>query len=372
MYVAAALSLLVTTSFLNLRRYLRQRHIEMPLPIAGTWVGVGAVLIVIVMMLAMLIPRPGAEVAVSRVPWQAGSPGGMTASRTSVNRDGGEEQTDQDGAQGGEREAKEGQGDLPPTDSKSSNQSKPSDSNKKGNQTREQGRPDSAANDSSKGQPSSQANDGSERRQQNNEKPDGKAGDSGKSNQAGKADQANNTNPSREARRSARPPNNKSDSNTKSAAKPAGSASARQLSRPMEAIHSLTSSVGEMFGVLKILLYIVAAILIGFCVWKYRRQIMDALADIMRQLRELLGGRRGVDEANELEASTSRARLASFSDFRDPFLTGQNGQMSPEELVSLYVRGVRSVGQRSRPATHAGLHAARADSRGGGTADSLV
>ena len=49
---------------------------EMPLPIAGTWVAVGAVLIVIVMMLAMLIPRPGAEVAISQVPWKAGSPQG--------------------------------------------------------------------------------------------------------------------------------------------------------------------------------------------------------------------------------------------------------------------------------------------------------
>ena len=81
-YVASALALLVTTSFLNLRRYLRQRRIEMPLTIAGTWVSVGAVLIVIVMMLAMLIPRPGAEVALSRVPWQVGSPGKMSPSCT--------------------------------------------------------------------------------------------------------------------------------------------------------------------------------------------------------------------------------------------------------------------------------------------------
>ncbi len=61
-YVAAALALLVTTSFLNLRRYLRQRRVEMPLPIAGTWVGVGASLIVIVMLLAALVPRPSAEI----------------------------------------------------------------------------------------------------------------------------------------------------------------------------------------------------------------------------------------------------------------------------------------------------------------------
>ena len=51
-YVASALALLVTTSFLNLRRYLRQRRVEMPVSIAGTWVGVGAVLIVMIMFLA--------------------------------------------------------------------------------------------------------------------------------------------------------------------------------------------------------------------------------------------------------------------------------------------------------------------------------
>ena len=113
-YVASALALLVTTSFLNLRRYLRQRRIEMPLPIAGTWVGVGAVLIVIVMMLAMLIPRPGAEVAISQVPWQAKSPGGMSASKMSVNRDGGEEQGDQKNPTPGEATTDKGPGTQPP------------------------------------------------------------------------------------------------------------------------------------------------------------------------------------------------------------------------------------------------------------------
>ena len=122
-YVASALALLVTTSFLNLRRYLRQRRIEMPLPIAGTWVGVGAVLIVIVMMLAMLIPRPGAEVAISQVPWQAGSPGGMSASKMSVNRDGGEEQGDQKNPTPGEATTDKGPGTQPPNGQPNENKS---------------------------------------------------------------------------------------------------------------------------------------------------------------------------------------------------------------------------------------------------------
>ena len=61
-YVASALALLVTTSFLGLRRYLRQRRVEMPAPMAANWVGIGAVLIVIVMLLAALIPRPQCRV----------------------------------------------------------------------------------------------------------------------------------------------------------------------------------------------------------------------------------------------------------------------------------------------------------------------
>ena len=60
----------------------------MPLAIAGTWVGVGAVLIVVVMLLAALIPRPGAEIALSRVPWQRSSSDDLRASQVSVVKDG--------------------------------------------------------------------------------------------------------------------------------------------------------------------------------------------------------------------------------------------------------------------------------------------
>ena len=44
-YVASGLGLLLTTSFLGLRRYLRQRKLEMPLPMTGVWLSVGAVFI---------------------------------------------------------------------------------------------------------------------------------------------------------------------------------------------------------------------------------------------------------------------------------------------------------------------------------------
>lgn len=63
LYLAAALGLLVTTSFLGLRRHLRQRYLTMPRNIALGWVKFGAVAAAIVLCLALLLPRPGAGAA---------------------------------------------------------------------------------------------------------------------------------------------------------------------------------------------------------------------------------------------------------------------------------------------------------------------
>lgn len=63
LYLAAALGLLVTTSFLGLRRYLRQRYLVMPHNIAFGWVQFGALGAAMVLCLALLLPRPGASQA---------------------------------------------------------------------------------------------------------------------------------------------------------------------------------------------------------------------------------------------------------------------------------------------------------------------
>ena len=73
-YVASALGLLLTTSFLGLRRYLRQRGLQMPSDMAGMWLGIGAIMIVVLLLFCVVLPRPGAEVEVSQLPFTFGSP----------------------------------------------------------------------------------------------------------------------------------------------------------------------------------------------------------------------------------------------------------------------------------------------------------
>jgi hypothetical protein len=62
-YVAAALGLLLTTSFLGLRRYLRQRCLPMPAMIAFGWIRFGVGVAAFVLIGSLLLPRPGANEA---------------------------------------------------------------------------------------------------------------------------------------------------------------------------------------------------------------------------------------------------------------------------------------------------------------------
>ena len=62
-YVGSALGLLVTTSLLGLRRYLRQRRAKPPAALTAGWLGLGAALIVLFLALGAFLPRPHAEVA---------------------------------------------------------------------------------------------------------------------------------------------------------------------------------------------------------------------------------------------------------------------------------------------------------------------
>jgi hypothetical protein len=103
-------------------------------------------------------------------------------------------------------------------------------------------------------------------------------------------------------------------------------------SPPQSPLQQIVPKVGGLAGLLKLLFYAGAALLVAFLVWRYRHQLLQALADILRQLRELFGGKRdvGTDGAEEAAAT---APLPSFTEFRDPFQSGQHGRLQPEELV---------------------------------------
>jgi hypothetical protein len=60
-YVACGLGLLLTTTLLGLRRYLRQRRLSMPAQMTAMWLGIGGALIAIMLIVGAFFPRPHAE-----------------------------------------------------------------------------------------------------------------------------------------------------------------------------------------------------------------------------------------------------------------------------------------------------------------------
>ncbi len=87
-YVGCALGLLLTTSFLGLRRYLRQRHVRMPVEIAGLWLGLGTALVLALLLVCLVLPRPGASLPISQLPFIVGSPDDLSTQRWAPGNDG--------------------------------------------------------------------------------------------------------------------------------------------------------------------------------------------------------------------------------------------------------------------------------------------
>ncbi len=79
-YLLCALSLLVVTSFLNLRRYLRQRNVAMPADMTITWLSSGIIGVVVLLLVAMLLPLPGRAYGLFGLPFKLTS-GDLKASK---------------------------------------------------------------------------------------------------------------------------------------------------------------------------------------------------------------------------------------------------------------------------------------------------
>jgi hypothetical protein len=339
-YVASALALLVTTSFLGLRRYLRQRRVEMPNPMAATWVAVGAVLIVIVMFLAALIPRPNAEYAISKVPWQAHSPAGLSSSRNAVGSDAPKDQEDQT-EPGHVVDEKGPQGDA-------QKPGQPGEQSKSAERQASDSREGKSDGKSNQQQPSSDPKvSGGEKQSKSQQEPSQSSQKLAEKSDDGKTEGGESTSANGKS-----PDESKKSDQTEAAVSNNGSAQeteqTSQSSRPILPQHSrapreipklpdLTRAVGGLAGILKLLFYVAAAVVVIVLIWRYRRELAAAIADILRQLRELLarlfGGKPLSTAAGEEESATVRRRERSFAEFRNPFVTGDYRRLPPEELV---------------------------------------
>lgn len=80
-YFLTSFSLLVTTSFLGLRRYLNQRGVDVPVGFTMTWLTMGLVGTIVFLTISLFLPLPGRELGLFDLPFQIRAIEGLTAHR---------------------------------------------------------------------------------------------------------------------------------------------------------------------------------------------------------------------------------------------------------------------------------------------------
>ncbi|MCO6046877.1 DUF4129 domain-containing protein [Aeoliella sp. ICT_H6.2] len=335
-YVASGLLLLVTTSFLGFRRYLRQRGVDMPNPMAATWVGVGGVLTAIVLVIAMLLPRPNAEFAVAQPPWQASSPDGLSSSRYGRGSDGAED--NQQSSQAVTKEDEDA-----PTGNQTSPDAEnrpPGEASKDGKQTSDSGAQGEQSQSSGSNQQSSDTGgdssaDASQGEQQNQsgDEVGSSASDRESAQQGGERNSSDSTSAERE------------EGTGNDAQSQSGEPNEQQSVQPPEhsggsktnVVQALQSVVGGITGLIKWLFYLVLALVFVYLLWKYRHELLAAARDIWRDLKALLARLMGREVADtppsESEASSPLQPRRRFRDFQNPFMTGAYQKVPAAELV---------------------------------------
>jgi hypothetical protein len=301
-YTASGLGLLLATSFLGLRRYLRQRRQEMPLLIVNLWLTIGGIMIAGVMLLAMLLPRPNAEYAVSEPLFRIGSPD-QRPSQNAQGSDGvKDKQTPTQSAQRDDRQSGSASPDRPG--------SRPSDKAEADKSDKTQS--DKADKVDKTDKASSEKTDKADKTP--SEKPPKKPPKATGSSYAGKQSTDNTR-------------NQRQDGGKNSNNIPTARSLPQITFAPMNSILAL----------FKWIFYLALAILILFAIWRNRFELLSALGNLVQWLMDfwhnLFGGKvRSADEAGD-EESPRKKMPRPFADFTDPFAAGMAQRYAPAELV---------------------------------------
>jgi hypothetical protein len=317
-YTACGLGLLLTTCFLGLRRYLRQRKIQMPVAMAGTWLGMGVGLIAVLLLVGAFLPRPQSETPLVNL--DNVSSGDRKASEYAVKGDSpakgdgnaateaGKDNKDAKPGSNGQTDNKNG-GDS--SNSQKTNDPSGSGDGKKGNnQNSKQG------NKSGDSKQSGDAKGGEKDKQASNQKgsQDDQSSGSGKSDQSAKSSDSKST---------------KSRKATSSSSSSWTSKLPHSLQSAAKALQWIVIGV-IVVGIVVLVLLKGLAFLANFTAWA--RDLLNALRALWARL---FGGIavKDQDDVVEGQREVRFKRPRPFAAFHNPFEDGRAEGQSPQELV---------------------------------------
>ncbi len=408
-YLYCTLSLLVVTSLLSLRRYLRRRQIEMPLDITAVWFLSGIFGIVGILGVLSFISLPSGNTGLLTLPFTITSPDGMKASPNGWGPEGvptenPKANADQDDPTGKvAQQAK--QNDAPkqnPTgnaDSKNNSeganesQANPGESGNAKNGESKDGSPSKSGSQSDKNQPNNESkgdpskqNAGKDQSPENPPSSPQKTSEEDLSNKNEKPpNQQQKSQPQQDKRNESEPqskPEQMSENAPEKGAgqtaeqpaeqkveKKAAQAKDEQAQKPNEEPaskpdvpqQSNTPSswsialTGGITDLLRWLLMVSLAIFVLYCAIRYRADLATAWRKFLQTLFGFLNIRRPPRpesfEDTERNPIALQTRKTAFNDFADPFQQSQS-QWAPPKIVSHTFQAIEAWGsERNLPRT---------------------
>lgn len=324
-YVGSGLGLLVTTTLFGLNRYLEQRNARIPPVMVGGWLGLGAGLIVVFLVVGMALPRPHSE-----TPWfgmKRAAKGDREASRYAVVKDGsagkGEgsagkktqagdgKNSAKGGKQGGGKSGEKGSG-----GGKGKSQG---GDQKDGDKGESQGDQSGEGQDQSSNQ--SDQKDGPNRKLG---KDQGKQSKSQSKSSSQQSESSEEQQASRDGEEGQDAEENQSDDGSDS-----GSSGPSRLGEALEKVGSFVKWI--------VWIVVAIAVIVGIVIFvlRYLAPFTDWARNLLDWLKGLFGKKtRAVrEEAEETAAEEAVERPPPFSAFGNPFADGTARRREPAELV---------------------------------------
>jgi hypothetical protein len=325
-YMGSGLGLLLTTSYLGLRRYLRQRKLPMPRAMTSVWLSVGGTMVVILLILGAVLPRPFGEYQLVDFT-RFGAPE-RKASEYALNRD-----SKAKGEGSASSDASQRDQDAKSTTSGQSGKQGQSKSSSSSSREKSQGQKSSNSNQRSDGEQhrkdSDRSKDDSRKDEEKKDKEDESKDQSNKSQREGPAKQQSGQ---------GRTSKSASDRNAQ-----------EQSNRPMP---NFLSKLGWLATVLKWVVFGAFALVVGFYLvrsglhWlaNFTNWAKNLLESLRSWWESLFGGRKKQPVLADGDADPEERILAPrpFALFPDPFLDGTAERTSPNQLVRYSFEALQS------------------------------
>lgn len=309
-YVAAGLGLLLTTSFLGLRRYLRQRRLRMPSEATSMWMLYGGGIVLAIMLIATLLPRPNAQYSLTALLDKVGSPDLEASPFSFLKGDGADGERDD----GVTQEGAENESDRPGKNGKS------------GGREGQKGKGD-GQNESKDGSPSD-GNKGESGGDQDGDSDD----DSGKSNDNSKTGEKGQSKSGRNLKGGDQGRENKDRQGTDRNGQQRSDRGSSSSQSPQSSTSTISKITGFIAQLVKWLLYLGIALFVLWLIYRNRHALLAAWRNLMARL---FGRKRtsGANDADDVDTEP-RQSYRPFRSYADPFLTGKADSMSNARLVA--------------------------------------